>query len=48
MTASLLFFFALGFGARLLRPVFARPGAWRALDTGIGVVMCTIAVGLVA
>ncbi|WP_454020249.1 LysE/ArgO family amino acid transporter [Azospirillum sp. Marseille-Q6669] len=48
MTASVLFFFALGFGARLLRPVFARPGAWRALDTGIGVVMCTIAVTLVA
>ncbi|UKJ73906.1 LysE/ArgO family amino acid transporter [Azospirillum brasilense] len=48
MTASVLFFFALGYGARLLRPVFARPGAWRALDTGIGVVMCTIAVTLVA
>ncbi|ALJ34029.1 amino acid transporter [Azospirillum brasilense] len=48
MTASLLFFFALGYGARLLRPVFARPGAWRALDTGIGLVMCAIAVNLVA
>ena len=47
MTASFLFFFALGYGARLLRPVFARPGAWRVLDTGIGVVMCMIAVGLV-
>lgn len=27
MTASFLFFFSLGYGARLLRPVFARPGA---------------------
>lgn len=48
MTASALFFFSLGYGASLLRPVFARPGAWRALETGIGVVMCTIAATLVA
>lgn len=48
MTASFVFFFALGYGARLLRPVFARPGAWRALDAGIGAVMCAIAVSLVA
>lgn len=47
-TASFVFFFALGFGARLLRPVFARPAAWRALDAGIGVVMCAIALTLVA
>ncbi|MCW2244260.1 LysE/ArgO family amino acid transporter [Azospirillum canadense] len=47
MTASFLFFFSLGYGARLLRPVFARPGAWRVLDVGIGVVMCTIAATLV-
>lgn len=47
MTASFVFFFALGYGARLLRPVFARPGAWRVLDLGIGVVMCTIAASLI-
>ncbi|WP_431854175.1 LysE/ArgO family amino acid transporter [Azospirillum sp.] len=47
MTASFLFFFALGYGARLLRPVFARPGAWRVLDAGIGTVMCAIAATLV-
>lgn len=48
MTASFLFFFALGFGARLLRPLFARPGAWRVLDGLIGVVMALIALDLVA
>ena len=35
VAASFVFFFALGYGARLLRPVFARPGAWRVLDLGI-------------
>jgi L-lysine exporter family protein LysE/ArgO len=39
MAASFVFFFALGYGARLLRPVFARPGAWRILDIAIGCVM---------
>jgi L-lysine exporter family protein LysE/ArgO len=46
MTASFLFFFALGYGARLLRPVFARPAAWRVLDSGIGFVMWAIAAQL--
>lgn len=45
--ASLAWFAALGFGARLLAPVFRRPGTWRVLDIGIGVVMWAIAVGLV-
>ncbi|MFK7993333.1 MAG: LysE/ArgO family amino acid transporter [Granulosicoccus sp.] len=44
--ASFTFFFLLGFGARLLRPVFARPVAWRVLDVFIGVVMLTIAFNL--
>ena len=43
---SLLWFSALGAGARLLRPVFARPGAWRVLDAVIAVVMVTLAIGL--
>jgi len=47
MTASGLFFFSLGYGARLPRPLFARPGAWRVLDPIIGAVMCAIAVHLV-
>jgi L-lysine exporter family protein LysE/ArgO len=41
--ASFTFFFCLGFGARLLAPVFARPVAWRWLDAGVGVVMWAIA-----
>lgn len=47
MTASFTFFFSLGYGARLLAPLFARPGAWRILDLGIAVVMTSIAVKLV-
>ena len=43
---SVLWFSALGAGARLLRPVFARPVAWRVLDAGIALVMCLLAVGL--
>jgi L-lysine exporter family protein LysE/ArgO len=46
MTASLLFFSALGYGARLLAPVFARPDAWRGLEAGIGAVMGALALGL--
>jgi len=46
-TASFGFFFALGYGARLLAPVFDRPGAWRWLDLAVGVMMLTVAVGLV-
>lgn len=45
-TASFLFFFALGYGARWLRPIFARPAAWRVLDGAIALVMGAIAVKL--
>ena len=48
LTASVLWFFGLGFGARLLRGLFARPHAWRVLDSGIAVVMGTLGVGLIA
>jgi L-lysine exporter family protein LysE/ArgO len=44
---SAVWFTGLGYGARLLRPVFARPAAWRVLDAAIAVVMVTLAVGLV-
>lgn len=47
MTASFVFFFSLGYGARALAPLFARPGAWRVLDVGIGVVMWALALKLV-
>jgi L-lysine exporter family protein LysE/ArgO len=42
-----VWFALLGFGARLLAPVFARPLAWRILDGLIAVVMFAIAVSLV-
>jgi len=44
--ASTSWFFALGYGARLLQPIFARPAAWRVLDIVIGIVMAAIGVGL--
>lgn len=47
MLGSVLWFSALGFGARLLAPVFARPVAWRVLDGVIAVVMIALAVTLV-
>ncbi len=45
--ASAVWFTALGFGAGRLRPVFARPAAWRVLDGAIAAVMGGLAVGLV-
>ncbi|WP_328410919.1 LysE/ArgO family amino acid transporter [Nocardia sp. NBC_00403] len=47
MLGSIIWFTALGYGARLLGPLFARPAAWRVLDSGIAVVMCGLALGLV-
>jgi L-lysine exporter family protein LysE/ArgO len=43
---SLSFFTALGFGARLLAPVFAKPAAWVWLEVLVGLVMWGIAAGL--
>lgn len=48
LVASVLWFFGLGFGARLLRGVFSRPSAWRVLDSGIAVFMGVLGVGLLA
>lgn len=42
--ASIVWFSALGFGARLLGGVFAKPAAWRILDAVIAVVMLSLAV----
>jgi len=41
--ASILWFSALGFGARSAAPLMSRPITWRILDTGIGLVMLLIA-----
>ena len=45
--ASLLWFSALGFGARWLAPWFARPRAWQLLDALIGVTMWVLSLLLV-
>lgn len=47
VTASFTFFLSLGYGARLLAPLFARPRAWQVLDLIIGLVMWAIAVKLI-
>lgn len=44
--ASFVWFFGLGYGARLLAPLFARPGAWQILDILIGCVMWALALTL--
>lgn len=44
---SLVWFFGLAYGARLLGPLFERPVAWRALDVFVGVVMWAIAATLI-
>ena len=44
--SSLCFFAALGFGARLLAPLFANPKAWVVLEVVVGVTMWTIAAAL--
>lgn len=46
IAASFVWFSALGFGARLLRPVFAKPASWRVLDAVIAVVMIALGVRL--
>lgn len=43
ISASFVFFFSLGYGARLLVPLFTRPRAWMVLDVGVGLVMWMIA-----
>lgn len=46
VSSSYLFFFSLGYGARLLQPLFARPGAWVILDSLVGVLMWSLALGI--
>lgn len=45
-TASFAFFFGLGYGAGWLRPVFARPAAWRLLEGAIAAIIWAIAARL--
>ncbi|MBL1405954.1 MAG: amino acid transporter [Rhizobiales bacterium] len=46
VTASFVWFFALGYGARLLTPIFASPKAWQVLDVIIAIVMTGLAFSL--
>lgn len=48
ITGSFLFFFSLGYGARWLRPVFAKPSSWRVLEAVIAIIMWTIAFRLLS
>ena len=45
--ASVVWFYGLAYGARLLAPLFARPMAWRVLDVLIALVMWGIALSLI-
>lgn len=46
--ASFVFFFSLGYGARLLAPIMTSARAWRILDVIIGLVMYAIAFSLIS
>jgi len=46
LSASCLFFGLLGYGARALARIFARPRAWRVLDAVVGITMLALAVKL--
>lgn len=46
MLASFVWFFGLGYGARLLAPVFQKQRSWQILDIFIALVMTLIAVSL--
>jgi len=46
VTASFVFFFSLGYGAKLLIPIFKKPVAWKILEFAIGFVMLALGVSL--
>lgn len=46
IAASFSWFVALGFGARVLKPVFLRPASWRVLDALVGATMLALAASL--
>jgi L-lysine exporter family protein LysE/ArgO len=47
VTASFLWFFSLGYGARYLSPLFEKPTAWKVLNIFIGFIMLLIAFKLI-
>jgi L-lysine exporter family protein LysE/ArgO len=48
MTGSFVFFLALGYVAKRLKPIFAKPSAWRAFEAIIALVMWSISFRLSA
>ena len=44
--ASFIFFFSLGYGAKIFAPLMQRPISWRILDLLIAVIMFSIAIKL--
>lgn len=47
IAASIIWFFTLCYGARLLAPLFAKPIAWKILDGAVGLLMWIIALSLI-
>ncbi|MCV6603219.1 MAG: LysE/ArgO family amino acid transporter [Cohaesibacter sp.] len=47
VSASFVWFFSLGYGARILTPIFEKPIAWRVLDILIGCIMWLLALSLI-
>ena len=45
--ASAMWFVILGYGARLMQPLFTTPRAWRVLDTLTGLMMAGLALALI-
>lgn len=47
VVSSFVFFFTLGYGARMVRPVFASARSWRVFEVAVGLVMWALAAKLI-
>jgi len=47
IAASFIWFYGIGYGARVIAPLFKKPTAWRILDIIVGCTMWTISASLV-
>ena len=48
VSASFIWFFSLGYGARFLSPLFSKPSSWKALNIIIGLVILLIVYQLIS
>lgn len=46
ITASVIWFFSVSYGAGYLAPYFSTPSTWKILDFTIGIIMCGIGISL--